>query len=60
LIPIILLAPICFFIDRFKKIKFGGLVIFVTIAMAGAFDENLGIYLSLFWFLVWLVVSLGN
>jgi 3-oxoacyl-[acyl-carrier-protein] synthase-3 len=42
LIPIILLATICFFIDRFKKIKFGGLVIYVTIEMACAFDVNLG------------------
>ena len=60
LIPIIIFAPVSYFIDRFNKVKFGGIVILVSYSLVSVLDDKIGIGLSLFWLIVWFIVSIGN
>lgn len=50
----ILLMPICQYMDRFHKVKFGGLLLMVSLSIFGVYSDVLALFVSgvivIFWF----------
>lgn len=57
LLTMLLMTPICQFMDHFNKIKFCGLMVMVLIAIFGAYSDLFSLIISSIWILLWFIVS---
>lgn len=60
MLSIILMVPACQFLDRFNKVKFGGLIVLTSVALVGAYSEFLGMLVGAGCVLGWLAIVLAQ
>jgi hypothetical protein len=46
---ILLMAPICQYMDRFNKLKFAGMIVMASVALFGAYSEFYGVFVGTLW-----------
>ena len=56
----ILLMPTCQYMDRFHKVKFGGLLLMVSLSIFGAYSDVLGLVLSGGLVILWFCLGISQ
>lgn len=55
ILPLILLTPVCQYMDRLNRIKFGGLLILVSTTILNYYSSTIAIIVAMVWICGWIV-----
>ena len=56
----LLMVPVCQYMDRFNKVKFGGLIVMLIIAIFSTFSNFVAVLLSIAWVIGWFGISIAH
>lgn len=56
----ILMMPVCQYMDRFNKVKFGGLLVMIALSLFGTYSDVLGLSVSVGIILLWFILGISQ